>query len=268
MPNINYIGYITNDLNSVSKNVSNDIFILNSNFKIYNPRIGEFIIGVPDKFLFFDIVTKILYKVFSSTKCVRIITNNQKYMYGNYVYTYDNLTCFWNSTDIRLLDYFIFTQPIVNRYKFTLTNIEYITSSPTPNVLFISDKDTMNEPTFNADITPIPKNFEVIINNTRFININGDIHVSLQFDIPNLPIFIDVTLTIYVKNFNNTVFYSTSITQNIDTIVSKNSVRFSFPNIFITDLDDLSSYKVGLSLLTKVNFNISNSIFNISNQLN
>jgi len=120
MITINFIGYITNDLNSVSKDIPHNIYIMKSDFTIYNARTHELILNVPDKFLFFNIVSKKLYKIFSSRKCFRNIINNQKYVYRNYVYNYDSTLDFWMSKDSRKLDYAFINDILPNGYIYSL----------------------------------------------------------------------------------------------------------------------------------------------------
>jgi len=131
MITINFIGYITNDLNSVSRDTPDDIYIMTSDFKIYNARNLNLILNLPDKFLFFNIVTKNLYKISSIIKCFRNINNNQKYIYGEYVYNYDQFTGFWNSTDYRKLYYLKLIDPSINinGYIYTVLYGNYVSGN-------------------------------------------------------------------------------------------------------------------------------------------
>jgi len=66
---------------------------MTSDFTIYNASTKEPIVNVLDTFLFFNILTNNLYKVFRTRQCLR------------YKYTYVQNASFWISTDLRRTDY-------------------------------------------------------------------------------------------------------------------------------------------------------------------
>jgi len=253
MRTINFIGYITNDLNSVSKDIPDDIYIMKSDFTIYNARTQKLILNVPDKFLFFNIVTKNLYKIIISRKCFRNISNNKKYVYLDYIYYYDSTLYFWISTDSRKLDYRFIKVIPPNGYIYPITLDVYMADPNYPNspilinIPFITQGTPKFTSTLNSDNSTVT--ISKILNN-EFSNFSYDVNFNVNFDTSK---FFECTFTVYDLNGEgyNSSFYrhpqNSSGIKTINILLNGTFDKLGFP------------YTVTLCIYTLTDFTIVGS---------
>jgi len=248
MPKIDFIGYITNDLFSVLSNVPDDIYIMKSDFTIYNARTKQPILNVPNKFLFFNILTNNLYKVSMIKQCLRYISNNQTYTYEEYKYNYIQADGFWSSTDPRRTDYLGLTKQTLSGYTYILTARVY--DLPLTSLhISIDEQVPFNNPTFTSTINMIPTTAN--ISNINLNPFGFDVQLDVQVDSSSNY----VQFNFYINDSKNLTLYS--ITKLVYPEKNTNTVIFSFNSVIFHTLE--YPFTMGLSLGSDSKFSISNT---------
>jgi len=226
MPTIDFIGYITNDLFSVSSNVPDDIYIMKLDFTIYNASTKQPISNFKDPFLFFNILTNNLYKVFRSNQCLRYISNNQTYTYGEYKYNYIQADGFWISTDSRRTDYLDVTTQILNGYTYLLKPDTY--DSPLFKFFIpIASQVKLNTPMFNSTINN--PSTTASISNITPIQFGFDVQLSVEVEQRTNY----VQFYFYLNDKNNLTLYSITrlLFPDPNPNPNINTVTFSFSSL-------------------------------------
>jgi len=219
---------------------------MKSDFTIYKASTKEPILNVPDTFLFFNILTNNLYKVFRSRQCLRYISNNQTYTYGEYRYNYIQAAGFWSSTDRRRTDYLDGSNIPQNGYIYTLeanTFESSLTEVAIPIVLI----NPFGNPTFNTSINNL--SVTASISDITPNQFTFDVQLVVQVDSSSNYVQFKFDL----KDANNLPFYSNTTVLYPET--NTDPVTFSFNSLIYNNRQ--YPFTMGVSLSSDSEFTIS-----------